>query len=238
MTWAHYTRYFPLLYDGHSEMLPLLWNRGVQLINGENGNLVQELAVEFWRFPYISVAATQGEFAVISADLAQGLGLKIQRFSRGPDGMFYLRLTSQVALDFRYTVPHLVIINPFRNLVAACPTASRGIPEIARLVSRGTRSSGTQGSLVSGEEQSDELAAPSVEVLSRGAVTEITLPPKYSHHRKRRLFIPDDKYGPRVIQFVDGDRILYRTFRDTTKPDAYYVFDFGLRMRRGPRSIS
>ncbi|KAL2783358.1 hypothetical protein BJX66DRAFT_318648 [Aspergillus keveii] len=220
---GHYARYFPLLHDGQRELLPVLWNCAIQIIDGEDGALVQEIAVDCWRSPYVVVASSQKDFALVSVRDEPNIAMKMrmQRFSRGPDGFFPVSLlsTEHVFLDFLYTGHNIVAIDPFRHLVAI-PSVARGLPEISKLVS------GDFESVFIPDNPNDN---PAIEALCRGTVDEITLPPKYAHHKKRRLFVPDNNYGRRDMWFVDGDRLLYRTVHGGVRPDAYFIFDFGLR---------
>jgi hypothetical protein len=230
--WDHYTRDFALLHDGQQELLPVLWNRVVHIIKGEDGTLVQEITVDSWRFPYIVVAPSQKEFAVVSVrnEPKIAMEMRMQRFSRGPDGLFAesLQSTEHVFLDFRYTGHNIVAMDPFRHLVAI-PSVARGIPEISRLVS------GNFKSVFIPDDPNDTRA---IEALCRDTVNEITLPPKYAHHKKRRPIVPNDKYRESEMRFVDGDRLLYRTTHCGRKPDAYYLFDFRLRTRGNSTPLS
>jgi hypothetical protein len=225
----NYTTFFPLLNDGQKELLPILRNRVIQIINDEEGTLVQEIAVDCWWFPYIVVAPNQKEFAVVSVrnEPKIAMEMRLQRFSLGPDGLFSESLHSveHVFMDFKYTGHNIVAIDPFRHLVAN--PGARNIPEIAKLVS------GDFDSVFIPDDPNDTRG---IEALCRGPVNEITLPPKYAHHKNRRLIVPDDNHSARDMLFVDGDRILYRTRHGGAWPDAYYIFDFRLRARGRPRS--
>ncbi|KAL3442047.1 hypothetical protein BJX65DRAFT_287681 [Aspergillus insuetus] len=222
-----YKTYFPPLNDGRRELLPILWSRALQIINGEDGTLLQEIAVDCWRFPYMVVAPSKKEFAVVSVrnEPKIAMELRVQRFSIGPDGMFSesLHPVEHISLDFKYTGHNIVAIDPFRHLVAI-PSVARNIPEIAELIS------GEFESVFIPDDQNDTR---SIVALCRGTVHEITLPPKYAHHKTRRLIVPDDNYSAKDMLFVDGDRILYRTKHVGVRPDAYYIFDFRLRAKGG-----
>jgi hypothetical protein len=230
----HYSRncttYFPLLNDGQKELLPILWNRVVQIINGGDGTLVQEMAVDCWRFPYIVVAPSQKEFVVVSVrnEPRIAMEMRVQRFSLEPDGLYSESLHSveHVFLDFPYTGLNIATIDPFRHLVAT-PSLARYIPEISSLV---------PGDFESVFIPDDPNDTRWIEPLCRGTVYEITLPPKYAHHKNRRLIVPNDDYSARDMLFVDGDRLLYRTRHVGARPDSYYIFDFRLRTRGRPRS--
>ncbi|KAJ0419539.1 hypothetical protein BJY00DRAFT_285840 [Aspergillus carlsbadensis] len=149
--------------------------------------------------------------------------MRMQRFFPGPDGLFAessLPSTEHVFFDFKYTGHNIVALDPFRHLVAI-PSGLRGTPVISELVS---------GDFESVFLPDDPTDTRGIDALCRGAMNKLTQPPKYAHHKARRPLIPKHKYHARDMWFVDGNRLLYRTSHSGGNPDAYYIFDFRLRV--------
>jgi hypothetical protein len=231
---------FAILYDGPSnlEQLVALEHRpdasNLQIINGANGEILQELKIDLLEFPYIAISPSRKEFALVSHRCIAGANQEIrsQRFSPGRDRVFYSRGIEEFPIQDRFDLDYgdqtfgKHACDPFRYLVASLD-ANRAIPEI-----RSLHASGPLGApaILSRYLSKCELAQVFRDKVQKESRREITLPPRYPHHKARRPFVPDDRYKPGGMRFVDGDRLVYRVTRNYST-DVYYLFDFGLRLR-------
>ncbi|KAH8435407.1 uncharacterized protein LDX57_013037 [Aspergillus melleus] len=211
------TREFAILHGGPSNLEQLVAIERtpnastVQVINEADGEILQELKVDLFECPYIAVSPSRKEFALISHRYVGGWNQEIrsQRFSPGPDHVFHTRCIEH------FPIPSPTFYYWQREL---------GKQAVGAAVPLGAQSDFPP--YLSRCEAARAFRDSSQEKFRQ----EITLPPRHAHHKARRPFVPDDRYGPGEMRFVDGDRLVYRTMRNA-HPDVYIVFDFGLRMR-------
>ncbi|KAL2835559.1 hypothetical protein BJY01DRAFT_252524 [Aspergillus pseudoustus] len=231
----HPRRSFALLQDDQRELIIILHNSRlvsvIQILDGGAGSVIQEFQVKTRRSPRVVVAPNQRDFAVVSENVAPTLELSVEKFSLGPDGLFHSSATEAIVSDFRNTGSYLFALDPFRSLVAT--PESRCIPAIRGLVDSTPRHSAEENSSSLAHCPPSDPRTASWRLLRPGPEREITLPPKYAHHKSRRPYVPDSNYSPKGVCFVDGDRLLLRTMSHTLGPAVYYLFDFGLRVRSG-----
>lgn len=231
---------FAILYGGPSnpEQLVVLERKPnastLQIVNGADGKTLQEETIDLSECPYIAVSPNRKEFALVSHRHIRLRDQEIlsQRFSQGPDHVFYSRCVERFPMTRPFYLPYgeqelgKQACDPFRYLVASL-NVDRAIPEIQRV-----------GTAVPLGAQTDlppylskcEFARVFRDNFQGKFRKEITLPPRYAHHKARRPFVPDDRYDPREVRFVDGDRLVYHVMRNIG-PDVYYLFDFGPSMR-------
>ncbi|KAL4961362.1 uncharacterized protein BDV14DRAFT_180580 [Aspergillus stella-maris] len=227
---------FAILYGGpsNSEQLVALEQRpdasNLHIINGTDGMIFQELKIDLLESPYIAISPSRKEFALVSHRRIAGADHEIrsQRFSRGHNRIFSSRGIEQFRIQERYNQElgkHAC--DPFRYLVASLHPDYE-IPEIR----------GVDPAVPPGAEgdrprylSKCELAKVFRDNIKKEFRREVTLPPRYAHHKARRPFPGvDGRYNPAEMRFVDGDRLLYRV-KPHFGTDVYYLFDFGLRIR-------
>ncbi|KAL4935362.1 hypothetical protein BDV06DRAFT_228897 [Aspergillus oleicola] len=227
---------FAILYGvpSNSEQLIAVEQRpdasNLQIINGADGVILQELKIDLLESPYIAISPSRKEFALVSHRRIAGADQEIwsQRFARGHNGVFSSRNIEQFPIQDKYNRElgkHAC--DPFRYLVASLHP-DHAIPEI-RGVDPAVRL-GAEGDL-SRYLSKCELAKVFRDNIQEVFRQEITLPPRYAHHKARRPFVPDGRYNPGAMRFVDGDRLLYRVIPNYGGTDVYYLFDSGLRIR-------
>lgn len=205
----------------------------LQIINGADGKVLQEVKIDLLECPYIAISRSQKEFALVShGGIAGGdQEIRSQRFSRGRDRVFYSRgvehFPTRSLLYPPYEELGIQAYDPFGYLVASLST-DRAIPEIRKVDV--SVPCGAQTDLPPYLSKC-ELAKAFRDRIKEELRREITLPPRYAHHKARRPFVPDNRYGPREMRFVDGDRLVYH-ITNNLGTDVYYgyIFDFGVRM--------
>ncbi|KAL2858543.1 hypothetical protein BJY01DRAFT_241871 [Aspergillus pseudoustus] len=183
-------RIFTILTDGPRERILVLeghWKScTVRILDCESGSLLQKFSDPTWSVPNVILAPSQREFAIVSErNRDDTLSLMLHRFVRGADGLFHWSRAGIVVLDWKLTGSYLVALDPFRYLLAL--TGNRGIPEIFTLVNRAPNVSDGDASIE--HSPTDQSTVPSVvdSLFHCGPAEEITLPPRYAHHKARRL---------------------------------------------------
>ncbi|KAL4919714.1 hypothetical protein BDW62DRAFT_178287 [Aspergillus aurantiobrunneus] len=121
----------------------------------------------------------------------------------------------------------------FRYVVASC--VARNLPVIWSIDNTVPVESSARHKILDLDGRSETTVN---DIFIRGRQREVTLPPKYSHHKARRLYIPVENEHSPFMSFEDGSRLLLRRTPSSILPKyVYYIFDFGLRARgkRGAR---
>lgn len=196
----------------------------VGFLDGATGELIQCFDTKTGLRPSLIVAPGGREIALVSHNsYSISQAIKVQRFVADSDGKFYEKSTDLISMIRRPGPgPLFQAIHPFHDFAAG--HLSRGIPVIGLL---------EKGEKVDLDQQ--VFGNPMIErflTTSKGH-RETTLPPRYSHHKARRLFIPKEEERAISTSFETGDRLFCQ--KDSDKLGVkfvYYIFDFGLRVRR------
>ncbi|KAL3471169.1 hypothetical protein BJX99DRAFT_238040 [Aspergillus californicus] len=211
-----------------NQELPLVVeNDTLHVINGADGKVLQKIEIDLLLFAYIAVAPGHEEFAILSqSDSLHSFNVRIQKFTTGPDHLFYTKCIENMPLKTDKCHSGWVpSIDPFRYLVAKvrCPC---GTPEICRI--------GTQT-----YPQPPPSIEETVTVVNygfhEGLGQEITLPPRLRPHRAHRPFIIPNLHSWTEMRFVDGNRLISHTTGPSNQ-ETYFIFDFGLRVRHKKRT--
>ncbi|KAL4936587.1 hypothetical protein BDV06DRAFT_227765 [Aspergillus oleicola] len=207
---------------------PLLPNvyfvNGIQIINASDGRILQVIQTRVWGDEQHIIPDTQrpGHFAVVNHLQNGDWDVKIDKFAQdADDGIFRSVTRDWLPLGKFLGLINRVDIHPYRNLAVSIEQR-RALPRIREIKLDPNPPSDCRAF-------SRDSPPKPVRWLRLEEGEEITLPPRYKHHKKRRLFLPgqmdNGPYRPE-LHFVGWDRVLM-----ASEPKRLYcLFDFRFRM--------
>ncbi|KAL4948494.1 hypothetical protein BDW69DRAFT_189211 [Aspergillus filifer] len=197
---------------------------GIQIINGSDGRMLQFIQTRIWgdEQHIIPDPLRPGHFAVVSHIQNSEWNIKIERFAEDTEDGIFRNISREWLPLGKFPGPiNRVSIHPYRNLAVSIEQR-RALLRVREILVNTNPST---------DRQTFPRDSPPIPTnwLQLSEEHEITLPPKYKHHKKRRLFLPgpldNGPYHPE-LSFVGWDRVLMRS-----EPAQFYcLFDFRFRM--------